>query len=75
MRPGLAKLIEKVRTSRYFESSETDHHKTENACCIVYANTWLWNQAHWQSTAKVRIAVIPMMDVNRGWNSTLELLE
>jgi hypothetical protein len=31
MRPGLAKIIEKVCISRYFESAETDLHKAENA--------------------------------------------
>jgi len=40
MRPGSAKIIEKVRISWYFESPEADHHKAENACCINYANTW-----------------------------------
>ena len=33
-RPCLANIIEKVRISTYFESSETDLHITENACCI-----------------------------------------
>jgi len=40
MRPGLAKIIEKVRISWYFESPEADLHKAVNACCINYANTW-----------------------------------
>ena len=40
MKPGLAKIIEKVRISRYFESAETDLNRAENACCIDYANTW-----------------------------------
>jgi len=40
MRPGLAKIIEKVRISRYFESAQTDLHIAENACCIDYADTW-----------------------------------
>jgi len=31
--PGLAKIIEKVRISRYFQSAETDLHIAENACC------------------------------------------
>jgi len=34
MPPGLAKIIEKVCTSRYFESAETGLHTAENACCI-----------------------------------------
>jgi len=40
MRPGLAKIIEKVHISWHFESPEADHHKVEDACCINYANTW-----------------------------------
>jgi len=39
-RPDLAKRIEKVRTSIYFESPETDFPKAENASCIDYTNTW-----------------------------------
>ena len=41
MRPGLAKIIEKVHIPTYFESAETDFHIAVNACCIDYANTWL----------------------------------
>jgi len=40
MRPSLAKIIEKVRISTYFESAETDLHIAENASCIDYADTW-----------------------------------
>ena len=40
MRPGLAKIIEKVRISTYFESAEADLHIAENAYCIDYTNTW-----------------------------------
>ena len=46
MRPGLAKTIEKVRISTYFESAETDLHIAENACCIDYADTWLSKRVH-----------------------------
>jgi hypothetical protein len=41
MRPGLAKIIEKVRISTYYESAETDLHIAENACSINYADTWM----------------------------------
>jgi len=75
MRPGLAKIIEKVRISKYFESPETDLHIVENACCIDYADTWLSNQVHWLSKSKLRIAVLPNMDVKIRWNSTVELLD
>jgi len=46
MKPGLAKRIEKVRISRYFESAETDLHVAENACCIDYTDTWSSKQVH-----------------------------
>ena len=46
MRPGLAKIVEKVRISSYFESAETDLLIAENACCIDYANTWLSKRVH-----------------------------
>jgi hypothetical protein len=40
MRPGLAKTIEKVRISTYYESAETDLNIADNACCIDYTGTW-----------------------------------
>jgi hypothetical protein len=40
MRPGLAKIIEKVRISTYYESAETELHIAENAYCIDYADIW-----------------------------------
>jgi len=40
VRPGLAKIIEKVRISTYYESAETDLHIAEYACCFDYADTW-----------------------------------
>jgi len=49
MRPGLAKIIKKVRISWYFESPEADLHKAENACCKNYANTWSPKRGHWLS--------------------------
>ena len=49
MKPGLAKIIEKVRISRYFASSETHHHMVENACSIDYADTWSSKRVHWLS--------------------------
>jgi len=46
MRPGLAKMSEKVRISRYFESFETDLDIPENACGIDYADTWSLKPVH-----------------------------
>jgi hypothetical protein len=39
MRLGLAKIIEKVGISTYFECAETDLYIAENTCCINYADT------------------------------------
>jgi len=46
MEPGLAKIFEKVRISRYFETAEIDLHVAENACCIDYPNTWSSKRVH-----------------------------
>jgi len=46
MRPDVAKIIEKVRTSRYIESPQNDLHKPENASCIDFANTWSSKGVH-----------------------------
>jgi len=75
MRPGFAKIIEKVRISTYYESAETDLHIAVNACCIDYADTWTSKRVYGLSNAKVRIAVLPILDVKTLWNWTLELLE
>ena len=42
MRSGLAKRIEEVRISRYFESAETVHYIADSSCCIDDANSWSW---------------------------------
>ena len=49
MRPGLAKIIEKVRISWYFECPKADLHIAENACSVNYANAWTLKQVHWLS--------------------------
>jgi len=46
MRPGLAKIIEKVHISTYFESAETDLHIADNACCIEYTDAWSSKRVH-----------------------------
>ena len=46
MRPGLAKIIEKVHIPRYIDSPETDIHKAENSCCIDYTDTWSSKRVH-----------------------------
>jgi len=35
MKPGLAKIFEKVRISRYSENSETNHHIAATASCVA----------------------------------------
>jgi len=52
MRPGLGKIIEKVRISWYFESPEADYYIAENACYINYGNTWSAKWIHWLSKSK-----------------------
>jgi len=47
MRPGLAKIMEKVRISWYFETPETHLHIAENPCCIDYSDTWSSKRVHW----------------------------
>jgi len=54
MRPGLAKIIEKVHNSTYFESAETDLHIAENVCCIDYSDTWSSKRVHWLSNSQSR---------------------
>jgi len=52
MRPGLAKIVEKPHTSRYFESPETDLHIAMKAYCVDYADTWLSKWVHWLSNSQ-----------------------
>ena len=40
MRPGIAKIIEKVCISRHFERPETDRDIAQNACCTDYTDSW-----------------------------------
>jgi len=40
MKPGFAKMIQKVRISRYSENSETNYHIAVNASCVDYIDTW-----------------------------------
>jgi len=75
MKPGLVKIIEKVQISRNFESPETDHHITANACWIDYADTRSSKRVHWLSKSNELIAVLVIMDVMTLWHSTMEMLE
>jgi len=47
MRPGLAKIIDKVHISRHCEWPETNIHKAENACVIDYADSWSSKRVNW----------------------------
>jgi len=69
MRPGLAKIIEQVCISRYFESPETDLHIAGNACCVDYANTWLSKRFHWLSKSQSPVCG----DTYHGCEDTSEL--
>jgi len=75
MRPGLAKIIQNIHISWYFESPEADCHIAENASCINYTNTWSPKRVHWLSKNYNPQFSSPIMDVKTHWNSTLELLE
>jgi hypothetical protein len=52
MRPGLAKIIEKVCISTYFESAKTDLHIAPNASCLDHAHSWSSKQVHWLSKSQ-----------------------
>jgi len=69
MRPGLAKIIEKVHISKYFESPEPDLNIAENECCTDYGDTWSSKRLRFPSNSE---------SVHRGTNyhgcwDTLEL--
>jgi len=74
MRLCLAKIIEKVHISRYFESLETHLHIAENTSILITLTPGHQNKFIDCHNAKVPIAVLPIIDVNTWWNSTLELL-
>ena len=48
-KPGLARIIEKVRSSRYFENSESDHHLAANASCVDYVDARTLKRVNRQS--------------------------
>jgi len=75
IRPGLAKIIEKVPISSNFESPESDPHIAENAYNIDYADTWSLKQVLGSHKRRVQFTVLPIMDVKTWWNLTLESLE
>jgi len=52
MRPGLATILEKLRSSWNFDSPETDLSIAANACCIDYADTRLLKRIHWLSKSQ-----------------------
>jgi len=70
MRPGLAKIIEKVRISTYFQTSENDFHKAENACWIDCADTWTSKQFDWLS----KYQSPDRSNTHYGCEDTLELV-
>jgi len=68
MSAGLAKIFQKVHSSRHFESAETDLRIAGNACRIDYADTRLSKRLHWLSNNQ---------SINRnttysGWGNTME---
>jgi hypothetical protein len=75
MRLGLENIIEKVHISRYFESPEADLHIADNAAVLITLTPGRQNELSDCQKAKVRIAVLRIMDVKTRWNSSLELHE
>ena len=79
MRPGLAKIIDKVCISRYFKHPETDCHIAANDCSIYYTDTWLLKWVHWLSKSQsmnrrtTYYGCEDMVDYNTGvaWASLL----
>jgi len=51
-RPGIEKIIEKVRILRYSESTETDLHIAENTWYIDYSGTGFSKRVHWLSKSQ-----------------------
>jgi hypothetical protein len=69
MRPDLAKIIEKVCISTYFESAETELHIAGTACCIDYAESWSSKHIHWLSKSQSP----DCSTTHYGYEDTLEL--
>jgi len=69
MNPGLAKIIEKVHISWYFESSEIYLQVAANACSIDFADTWSSKWVHWVSKSQSSHCIT----TNSGLEDTLEL--
>jgi len=53
IRPDVAKLVEQLRNSRYFESPETNLHIPAHTCRIDYPDTWSSKQVHWLSNRQI----------------------
>jgi hypothetical protein len=70
MRPGLAKIIQKVYISWYFESPEADFDITENTCCVNYFDTWSPKRVHSLSKGESLHCSTP----DSGCEDTSELL-
>jgi len=52
IRPGFAKIFEKVCIPSHFERPETDLHIAENAQSIDYTDTWSTKRVHWLSKSQ-----------------------
>jgi len=74
-RQGFAKIIEKVRSTWYFESSEIDLHRAENTAELIIPTTGHRNEFIDCQKTKVDIPVLPVMDMKTHWNPTQESLE
>jgi len=52
MRPGLAKIVQKVGISRHLGRPETYHHIADIPCCIDYSDTLSSKRHHWLSNSQ-----------------------
>jgi len=75
MKPGLAKIIEKVRILRYSEILQLTIISQQMLALWIILTSGRRNKFIDCQKAKVRITVLPIVDVKTHWNLTLEFLE
>jgi len=75
MRPGLAKIIEKVCILKYLKVLTLTFILPRMLTVLMTLTPGRRNESIDSQNAKVHIAVVPIMDVKTHWNSTLALLK
>ena len=74
MKQGLAKIIQKCVFHEILETLKLSIIKQGMLAVLITLTPGLRNKFVDCQIAKVRIAVLPILDVKTSWNSTLELL-